>query len=129
MRWAIELLLALDARCVARTKAHADRGLAAVHFGEWLLQILLEIVAERSQRRDVNGAKLLFKFAVRVLDRELIQHAQKCGECFARAGWRNDEDVCAFCNARPCAGLRRGGFVKARLEPIKNWRFGQWQAH
>src|SRR4051812_4333045 len=106
-----------------------DRRVIAINFAKRLLQIFFKIVTQRTKRRNVNCAKLLFEFAVGVFESELIEDTEKGGESFASAGGRDNEDIGAFSNSRPCAGLWRRRFVEPRFKPIQYRRFRKRRSH
>ena len=77
-------------------------------------QVLLDVVGERLQRRDVDEPRLL----VRRPRDELVEPVEERGQRLARAGRRRDQDVLAGGDRRPGLGLRLGRRRERSTEPL-----------
>jgi len=84
---------------------------------ERLNQILLNVVAERLERRHVEHRGLVGERAVGGAAKELIQAAQERGQRLARAGRSGDQHAAAFANRGPAANLRLGRLADLFLKP------------
>ena len=76
---------------------------------EGLLQIFLNVVAERLQRRDVNHLSAIFEFTSKSLLEQDINAGEKGSQRFAGAGWRGDQDIRPGRNGGPTLGLYVSG--------------------
>src|SRR5947209_3035360 len=56
VRRTIELLLAFVAGRVTGTQTDVDGRVSSINFAQRFLEIFFEIITERTERRDVNGA-------------------------------------------------------------------------
>jgi len=87
--------------------------------GQRRLQVDLNIIGQRLERRNVNHQGLRGQFAAVLQPRshQLVEHGEERGQGFARAGRRGDQGRLAGLDQRPGLGLggRHGG--KAVLEP------------
>ncbi len=109
---------ALRGARVAGTHQHADLG------QEWLLradlaerarEVLLDVVRERPERRDVEHLGPVRQFGA--LAQQRIDRGEERGERLARARGRGDQRVAALTNERPTLALRPGGLPEAAREP------------
>ena len=104
---------------------HKRRLLDAV---QRLLQIAMNVVIERFERRDVkrvNAAGIaaeLFRICLHTAAKEIINTPQKGGKGFARAGGRENQGVLAGSNHRPALRLRRTRRREVVAEPFFNNR-------
>jgi hypothetical protein len=62
------------------------------HSADWSSQILLNIVSERAQGRDVDALNAFEGLAAIHLFEQEMEHAQKSGQGLSTAGWRGQED-------------------------------------
>ena len=85
--------------------------------GERLLEVLLDVVRERLQRRDVEDVHLVREPLRKALDDQVIDCGQECRQRLARPGRRCDQRVTVPGRDRPGAGLRLRGRGKAAAEP------------
>ncbi len=117
---------ALGLRRVARAHGRADRGRRIpelgrerAQLGERLLEVALDVVRQRLERRHVDDRRPLGQLApVRDrLDHELIERAQERRERLARPRGRRDEHVAALGDERPRLRLRGRGRAEAPREP------------
>ena len=108
---------AFSLRRVARAHEHPhlrQRRVGRAHLGERARQVLLHVVAERLQRRDVEHPRLVGE---RRLAEQPVERSQERGERLARPGRRGDEHVPAGRDRRPPSPLRLRDLVEPRGEP------------
>ena len=92
--------------------------------GQRRLEIAVDVVRERLERRDVDDLGLVGQPALEALPHQVVDRRQKRGERLARAGRRGDEGMAAGLDRRPSLGLggrRRGETVG---EPARDRRDG-----
>ena len=95
--------------------AHRDRDRARqVDAGERCAQVLLDVVVERLERRDVDDARAA---RLRVAD-EAVDRAQERGQRLARAGRGEHERVAAGGDRRPALPLGGRGLRERAPEPV-----------
>ena len=82
------------------------------------VEVLLHVVAESFEGRDVEDLGALAKAAVEGLADERVDAGEKGGEGFAASGGGGDERVAAGEDVRPAGDLRLGGRAEARGEPL-----------
>ena len=99
-------------RVEARRARH--RPDAPARFGE----VLVDVRAERLQRRHVEDAHLVWQGSLQTLLQQLVDGRQERRERLARAGRRGDQGVMAVANGRPAAALRRRWLAKGFCEPL-----------
>jgi len=90
--------------------------------GERLRKVLLDVVAERLERGDVDDLGLVPELARNALAHQVVDHRQEGGERLARAGRRRDQRVPARLDRWPGVGLRRRRADEAALEPVGDGR-------
>src|SRR5256885_454182 len=90
------------------------------NFGQGLVQILLDVVTERFERRDVHDLRAVFEAAGECLLEQGIKTGEEGGERLAGAGGRGDQDVVARLDRWPAAGLHVGGRAEARAGPLRD---------
>ena len=104
-----------------RRVAGADRdGDVAADPSQWRAQVLLDVVRERLQRRDVHEPGALLLTRRRRLGHEAVECPQEGGECLAGAGGRRDQRVLAGRDRRPRLGLCRRRLREGPREPVSN---------
>ena len=79
------------------------------------LQVLLDVVGEGLQRRDVDEPRLSLRTGLR---HEAVETPEEGGERLARAGGRRHEHVLAGGDSGPRLLLRGGGPLEAAREPV-----------
>src|SRR6478609_5320409 len=82
-----------------RVQSRSKRRLADLR--QWHLQIAVNIVAERLQRRNVNNLRLVGQRLINSLTKKAIDRRQKCGERLTGTGWRRYERMLAARNGWP----------------------------
>ena len=85
--------------------------------GERLLEVLLDVVRERLQRRDVEDVHLVREPVREALDHQVIDCGEECRQRLARPGRGGDQRVTVPGRDRPGAGLRLRGRGKAAAKP------------
>ena len=121
-------LLALPLRRIARAQGRADGSQRNAAFGrqganlaERNVQVLMNIVAQRLQRRNVDDFGLIGERTQSRPPDQSVDAQQKRGQGFSRARGRGDEDVVSFPDFRPSAHLRfRSGAEAAQLSSNAN---------
>ena len=81
------------------------------------LQILVNVVAESFERRDINHARLVPQLSSQPFAKQLVERREECRQGFARTGRRGDQGVRARLNRRPAAFLWFGRRSEFPLEP------------
>jgi len=81
-------------------------------------EVLLHVVRERLERRDVEDVRLVEKCVT--LPQERIDRPQERRERLSGPRRRGDEDVRARTDQRPAALLRRGRLAEALGEPASD---------
>ncbi len=125
MGWRLDEGLAIFLRRVA--SAQSDRDLRpgnvqlARHVRQLLerrLQVALDVVAQRLERRDVDDLRRrLVQRPGFGLTRQRVDAAQERRQRLARPGRRRDQDVTAAADLGPAGGLRVGRGSEAPSEP------------
>jgi len=87
-------------------------------FEERLVKVLLHVVAESLERRDVEDLGALAKASVERLTDEGVDAGEKGGESFAASGGSRNESVTLGEDVRPAGNLRLGGRAETRDEPF-----------
>jgi hypothetical protein len=78
-------------------------------------EILLHVVAERLERRDVEHMRLVLERGA--APQQLVDRPQERGERLPGSGGRRDQRVPAGADARPAFDLGRRGLADALAEP------------
>ena len=99
-------------RRVARADAHLHRGADAA---QRRAQVLLHVVGERLQRRDVDEPRAVGAG----IGHQAVERPQERGERLARAGRGGDQRVLAGGDRRPCLRLGRGRLGEGAREPLR----------
>jgi hypothetical protein len=113
----------LARRRVAGPHQHADLGQVRrrrADLAERRLEVLLDVVGEGPQRRDVEDLGLVREALA--LAEELVERRQERRERLARPGGRRDQDVGAFPDLRPALALRRRRLAEPAFEPGSDGR-------
>ena len=111
----------------------ADGGQPRVHGaladgGERLLEVLVDIRAERLEGRDVEDPHLVLETALEPFAQQLVDGVQEGGEGLARPGRGGEEGVPAFADGAPGALLGGKRRPKGLGEPVGDDRV-EGQAH
>ena len=85
--------------------------------GQRRLEVALDVVGQRLERRDVDDLGLVLEAALQPLPHQRVDRRQEGGERLARAGRRGDQHVAPGLDRRPGLGLRRRGRSEAAGEP------------
>jgi hypothetical protein len=72
-----------------------------------LLQVLVNIIGQRLEGRDVEAVDRIIKLALGCHDKELIDDGNEGGEGLSRACGRADEHIFALGDEGYCLALRR----------------------
>ncbi len=115
---------ALGLRCVAGAhlranleRRHAEARELGADAGERLLEVALDVVGQRLERRYVHDARRVLKPPCDAfLDQGIDRRQERC-QRLTRACGRGDERVAAARDGRPRCGLGHRGTAKARVEP------------
>ena len=91
-------------------------------FAERHVEIFLNVVAERFERRDVKHFGLIQQIAGKRLAHQAINARQKRGQSFARTRRRANQCAAPRKNVRPALLLRLGGRAEFVDEPLANER-------
>ena len=110
--------LALALRGVAGANAHRH---VAADPPERGAQVLLHVVGEGLQRRDVDQPRASFALWRR-LSHQTVEGPEEGGECLARAGGGGEQDVLTGGDGRPGLLLSRGGTGERPVEPVTDLR-------
>ena len=118
-------LLALPLRRVAGAQGGADGrqrdapfGREGGDFGQRDFEVLVDVVAERLERGDVDDLRLVGQRAEPGPPHQGVDGGQERGQRFTGAGGSGDEDVAPFANERPTLHLGFGQAVKTRSKPF-----------
>ena len=98
---------------------------AAARLGE----VLVDVGAQRLQRRDVDDAHLVRKRAAQAFREEVVERRQERGERFTGSGRRGDQRVAAFTNRGPALPLRGRRLAERVPEPARHERMKRRQRH
>ncbi len=115
--------------------ASADRGANLRHqepalarhlknFAERYFKVLLDVVAQRLQRRNVEDFSTVLKIARQCLPHQPINAGEKSGESLARTGGRGDQRGVTCQNVRPSLLLRLSRSAETLDEPIPDEGMG-----
>ena len=135
MRRAAAHALALARRRVARAHPgpdlHVRQALGAqrrADAGKRRLQVTLNVVRERLERRDVDDLRLVPEPPLQPLAQEPIDRREKGGKRLPGSRRRGDQRVAAGLDRRPSPRLRCRGCSEATIEPSGDRRMkqGKW---
>ena len=96
----------------------ATLGGELLNFEERLVEVLLHVVAERLERRDVENLGALAEVSGEGLADEGVDAGEEGGEGLAAAGGGGDERVAVSKDVRPAGNLRLSGRAEARKKPF-----------
>ena len=120
-------LLPLRGQRVAGAQRRADRRQKYASLvgkgrdlGERGVQVLLHIVAEGFERRDINHLHPVGKRSRTGGADQVVDTQQKRGESFPRPGGGGDQDIVSRTNLRPAEGLWFGRLREAARKPVGN---------
>src|SRR5271166_3895269 len=104
-----------------RTDVHVAafaRAQSGADAGKRFLEILMDVVAQRFERRDIEHSYFTFERSGEPVMKQLIEGSQKRSQRLARAGGRGNERVSAGLNSRPAEFLRHGRRPESLFEPM-----------
>ena len=84
------------------------------------LQVALDIVRQRLERRDIDDLRLVAQLALDALPHQGIDRRHEGGERLAGPGRRGDQDMAALANGRPGLRLRGSGRSECPIKPCRN---------
>ena len=124
VRRALARAIALALRRVAGAHPGADvdvrqalRAQRLADAGQRRLQVALDVVGQRLERRDVDDLRLVLERRLEPLPHQRIDGRQEGRQRLAGAGRRRDQHVPPRLDRRPRLGLRRRGRRKAAGKP------------
>ena len=85
--------------------------------GQRRLEVALDVVRQRLERRDVDDLGLVLEPALEPLPHERVDRGEERGQRLAGAGRRGDQHVPPGLDRRPSLGLRRRGGSEAAGKP------------
>ena len=103
---------------VARSHLHAHLGQALVggaDLGQGTLKVLLDVVGQGTQRRDVEDVRFVGELTPPLQQR--VDRGEERGQGLARARGRGDQDVAALADEGPAFALGRGRLAETIGEP------------
>src|SRR5579864_9603296 len=87
-------------------------------FAKRYFKVLLDVIAQRFERRNVEDLGAITEGAVQSLAHQAVNASEERGECLAGAGRRGNQCSVAGENMRPALFLRLGRGVEFGLEPL-----------
>ncbi len=127
MRRPLRHLRAFGRRCVAGTDPGADLDIRQAALfqrradaGDRRFEILLDVVGERLQGRDIDDLRRIGERAVEALAHQPVDRREEGGERLARPRRCGDQRVLARLDRRPGLRLRRCGLGKMAREPVRD---------
>ena len=127
MRRALDHGRALAGRGVAGAHLHAnvhvrqmERLQLRTNAGQRPLQVALDVVGQRLERRHVHHAGFVCEPACHAVAHQCVDCGEERRQRLARTGGRGDQRVPASANCRPGLGLRRRRRAEGRLEPASD---------
>ncbi len=90
--------------------------------GQGSAQVLLDVVVQRAERRDVNDVDAVFQLALQAQAMEVVEGPQEGRQGLSRARRRHDERIAAGGDGLPALALRPGGLRERRVEPAADER-------
>ena len=98
------------------------RGRVARELGERRLEVAVDVVRQRLERRDVEDRRAGRERAGEPAPHQVVEAREERGERLARAGRRGDQDVLAGRDPRPARALRLGRRAEPLAEPSGDQR-------
>src|SRR5262249_55317565 len=92
-------------------------------------EILMDVGAERLQRRHIDDPDFVRQRASQALLEQIVECGQKGGQRLPRTGRRGDESVPAFADRGPTLVLRRGWFAERLGKPAGDDRMKVIEGH
>ncbi len=127
---------ALGLRGVARADSGRDaRRLEALRLGELpdsaarLREVLVDVGAQRLERRHVNDAHFVGQWRVSPFAHEVVDGGKERRQRLAGAGRRGDQRVTALPDGVPAALLRGGRLTERAMEPFRDERMKTCEGH
>lgn len=80
-------------------------------------QVLVHVVGQRAQGRDVDDVQVRFERSLQLSAEESVDEGEEGGEGFSGAGWGRDEDAFTSSDQGPALDLRVGRGGEAGGEP------------
>ncbi len=124
VRRALRHLRALARRRIARADADADLGKLHAAFGrihgelrERRLEVAMDVVRQRLERRDVEDRRVVAERCLEAAADQRVHACEEGRERLAGAGRRRDQNVFARADPRPAGHLRFGGRTESLAEP------------
>jgi hypothetical protein len=90
---------------------------AVLQLGERQLEVALDVVVERLERRDVEEMDRVGERRLQTVGDELVELVQERREGLAGAGWGKDEGIGAGGDGGPAGALGRGWLAEGLGEP------------
>ena len=87
-------------------------------FGEGNFEVLMDVVAERLERRYIYDFGLVGKLAGARAPDQAVEADEKGGQCFTGSGGRGNQDVAAGANLGPAENLRLGCAGESCRKPL-----------
>ncbi len=103
-------------------KPDSFAGGARAQLGERLLEVALDIVRQRLERRDVQDLDAVAQRCLQAAADQRVEAREERRERLAGSGRRRDQDIFARGDARPARSLRRGRRAEPRAEPARDER-------
>jgi hypothetical protein len=88
----------------------------------WNREILVDVGAQRFERRDVDDARFVGERPAQAFLKQVVEPGEKGGERLARSGRRRDERMASRLNLGPAAFLRRCGRAERVGKPARDDR-------
>src|SRR5262249_40899249 len=87
---------------------------------EWLLQIDLDVITQRLQRRYVNNVSCVVELSLNAESNEIVDGREKRSERLAGPGGSCNERMLVTLDRRPCLCLRRRRRRKLLSKPVSD---------
>ncbi len=131
VRWLANLALPLGRRRVAGADGRLEPGQREAHRAgcrrnalERLLQVAVDVVVERLQRRDVQDSHTAGEVR---LAPQVVETGEERRQRLARAGWRQDQRALPGGDGGPTQPLRRRRLAQRLAEPLPHRRQEQFE--
>ena len=136
MRRKLRRTLALGLRRVAGAHPRADCDIGQAlcterlsNAGERHVEIAVDVVRERFQRRDIDDLRLILEAISEPLAHQAIDGTEEGGERLAGAGRRGDQHIAASLDRGPSVALGRRRRGEALVEPRANCGVEEIERH